>query len=670
MSRLLAPVLLVVVLLAPLVAGMPSLVRTIAPGAGAFNGLQLALADFRGDGRLEVVAQSDDGNVYIVDPANGATLARFAPGNAGCTSACYAFEGVTGPINAPVVADLDANGKLDLVLATTSAVVTRFELDPTRSDASHLTFNKLWEHRYNQYQAFTTMDATPIVADLAGNGQLDVVVATEETGIFAVRPDGSTLWARPLPSGHATPGVRDLDGDGKPEVVLANDAGNVYALNGATGATKWTFNAAAYVWPASIPAAPTLSDINGDGHPDVIFGARDAHDATNFANDHMMLFALDSWGRLLWKAQPSWAAPLTHTRPIVVSVNGAKGVVMGDWNTIGHKPGNFETVGPGHVALFDSIGREKWHRDLNAGVSDLDLVVADVVGDGTQQVVAAGRQNGSPGLWLFDLATGATKGFLGTSTPTRSFAAVADLLGNGKFAMALADGPGQVQIFSGAHPLNAAFPGWGAINIPHERVPLSGGAPNPPPPGTGAFTATFSPKGNEWWIETAVSSSHAIASVTASVAGGAPVDLPKDSWGTWARSVHAPSGSLVRLTAQDPSGATASACYQWVTFVAAACSGGTPTAPPPATNTTPGTLTATFTPRNGNEWWIQVHVAASQPLAAVDARVAGGAWLPLKLQTWGDWAGSYHAPPGSKVEFRATSTTGTQATSGAYTWPP
>src|SRR5438093_2993590 len=98
-------VVIALALLVPVVAAMPSLVRTIAPGAGAFNGLQLALADFRGDGHLQVVAQSDDGNVYVLDPVTGATLARFAPGNDGCTSTCYSFEGVTGPINAPVVAD-------------------------------------------------------------------------------------------------------------------------------------------------------------------------------------------------------------------------------------------------------------------------------------------------------------------------------------------------------------------------------------------------------------------------------------------------------------------------------------------------------------------------------------------------------------------------------------
>ncbi len=459
------PILLLAGLLAsPPAAATASLQRTISPGAGPFNGLQIALADFNGDRRPEAVVQSDDGSVYVVSPATGAVLARFAPGNAGCTSACYSFEGVSGPINAPVVADLDGNGRLDVVVADTAAVVVRFEVSPAASNATHLAFVKVWEHRYNPYQSFTTMDATPVVADLDGDGKLDVVVVTEETGVFAVRANGTTLWARAIPGGHASPSVGDLDGDGRREVVVANDAGTVYALNGATGATRWTFRASAYVTPASIPAAPTLADLTGDGHPEVVFGARDAHDATDFTRDHFVLFAVSPNGQLLWKAQPSWGAPLTHTRPIVLSVGGRPVILGGDWNTIGHKPGNFERVGPGHAFLFSATGKEIWHRDLNAAESNKDFAVADVRGDGKQVVIAPGTKDGRTGLLLLDLAGGGVKGFLATPPVTRSGVAVGDLWGDGTFGMVAAVNAsgGALQVWHGSQPLRAAFPGWGA----------------------------------------------------------------------------------------------------------------------------------------------------------------------------------------------------------------
>jgi hypothetical protein len=76
---------------------------------------------------------------------------------------------------------------------------------------------------------------------------------------------------------------------------------------------------------------------------------------------------------------------------------------------------------------------------------------------------------------------------------------------------------------------------------------------------TSSFSASFTPKavGNDWWVEVAVGSSHAIAKVEASLNGGAWQDLPKDDWGTWAASLHAPGGTQVRFRARDSAGALA-----------------------------------------------------------------------------------------------------------------
>lgn len=80
-------------------------------------------------------------------------------------------------------------------------------------------------------------------------------------------------------------------------------------------------------------------------------------------------------------------------------------------------------------------------------------------------------------------------------------------------------------------------------------------------------------------------------------------------------------------------------------------------------------FTATFSGVKGNEWWVQVSVSANEPLAGVDARVDCGAWVSLTDQGWG-WAKSFHVPDGSKVDFRARSTTGAVDGSGtAYVWP-
>ncbi len=90
------------------------------------------------------------------------------------------------------------------------------------------------------------------------------------------------------------------------------------------------------------------------------------------------------------------------------------------------------------------------------------------------------------------------------------------------------------------------------------------GAASPPPAPT--FTATFAPKsvGNNWWVEAGVSSSQTIVKVEAKLNGGAFVELPKDSWGTFAKSINAPNGTQVVFRATSSTGATAtSATVIW-----------------------------------------------------------------------------------------------------------
>lgn len=92
-----------------------------------------------------------------------------------------------------------------------------------------------------------------------------------------------------------------------------------------------------------------------------------------------------------------------------------------------------------------------------------------------------------------------------------------------------------------------------------------GAAATPAPPPT-TFSATFSPKsvGNDWWVETGITSAHTIAKVEASLGGGAYAPLPKDSWGTFAASLNAPNGTKVVFRATDTAGATAtSASVLW-----------------------------------------------------------------------------------------------------------
>ncbi len=75
---------------------------------------------------------------------------------------------------------------------------------------------------------------------------------------------------------------------------------------------------------------------------------------------------------------------------------------------------------------------------------------------------------------------------------------------------------------------------------------------------TTAFDATFkNVKGNEWWVQVDVTATGGtLAGVDARVNAGAWVALTKQSWGSWAKSIHAPPGATVEFRARATDGST------------------------------------------------------------------------------------------------------------------
>ena len=163
------------------------------------------------------------------------------------------------------------------------------------------------------------------------------------------------------------------------------------------------------------------------------------------------------------------------------------------------------------------------------------------------------------------------------------------------------------------------------------------------------FQATFrAVPGNNWWVQVNVQANEPVRGVCASVDGGACQALKLQSWGDWAASFHVPKNAQVRFTATSQhGGAATSDAYVW------------PSAEP--------VFTASFSPR-GNNWWIQTPVDANQPVQSVCASVNRGPCQALRLQSWGEWAASFHIPTGAEVVVRATSASGQVAASPAHKW--
>ncbi|MCA1814081.1 MAG: S8 family serine peptidase, partial [Halobacteriales archaeon] len=158
-------------------------------------------------------------------------------------------------------------------------------------------------------RSYGSLEGSPALADLDGDGALDIVQADGGGHVHALHADGAELagwpvsadvfapalahalapgFARdgvPLDGFVASPAVGDLDSDGSLEVVAASLGGNVYVWHAdGTRAARFGVDRSFSDDPTrthdvrwGFLASPALADLGRDGHLDIIDGAYDQH---------------------------------------------------------------------------------------------------------------------------------------------------------------------------------------------------------------------------------------------------------------------------------------------------------------------------------------------------------------------------------------------------------
>lgn len=651
-----------------------------------FDGTYPKVFDIDRDGDLEIIAQNDNQWVYVFDSRTGGLLAELKtvfPSGWGARS-----------MNAPEVAITSGDGKVHLIVANSAATITSYTYEPVGSTTTKFIFKKDWERRLTGCYGNPGMDSKPVLADLDKDGVLEILAATEEVGVYALRSTtGAVYWQKCIGGGNADPSVGDINKDSWPDVVFGSDGGIVTAMSGRTGGTMWSFSVKSRfnLGSGSIPVGPAIGQLDGAGGLEVVVGARDSHDATNFDNNHAVLVALGPTGAFLWGVQDPNANPLTYTHPIITDADksGSAEVYWGDWNTMGHKPGNWEKTGPANFYRIDKAGSVVWRTSLDTLWSNKDVPLADVDADGVQEMLASGPNGGRDGIWYLDTRTGAKEAWVDLFPYKLNRApVVADLYGNGRMQWVAqvsaysSGGSHGILIYDTGSPYNSAWPhlpypgqGTGTVTPTPTPTTSSSGSSSSGTTTGGAFQAPVTAvRGNEWWVQANVGTNGpALSKVDVRLNNGAWMPLTKQSWGptAWAGSYHIVQGTAVQMRATATDGQTdLSSCRQWIPPAGQdAAIVPCPTTTSSSTSTTGGAFSVTFTPRSvGNDWWVETGVSANQPVAKVEAKVNSGAWTELPATDWGTYAKSINAPNGSQVTFRATSTSGAVATSPPVTW--
>ncbi len=211
-------------------------------------------------GQPSLVYAADTGGVLVCLDGNGKEVWRSQ---------------LKGPSSwsASVVCDLNADGKAEVIQTDETGTLWAFEA---------LTGKVLWQAKVQG------IPVSPAVGDLDGDGRPEIVVATGEGFLTAIKSDGQVWWEKRLggssPSWATSAPVIFADANARGRIAAASSDGQLVCLN-QNGEILWRHSTRG-------AAASTISigDLDLDGHADICL-------ITQLG----VVYRFDESGRELWE---------------------------------------------------------------------------------------------------------------------------------------------------------------------------------------------------------------------------------------------------------------------------------------------------------------------------------------------------------------------------------
>ena len=474
-------------------------------GSGGNGGNSIAVADLNGDGKPDLVVADwcatncTSGNVAVLLGNGDGTFQ---------TAVSYGSGGMYA--DWVVVADLRGNGKLDLIVGNCGSALNNICVG-TNGGVGVLLGNGDGTFQPAVSYSQTFGGAAVAAADVDGDGKLDLLIATNcgsgssYTGCVAVmsgRGDGTFSAALTYSSGGYSPGaiaVADVNGDGKPDLLVAHcgtaaacGAGNVGVL---LGNGDGTFAAAVVYGSAGIyPDGVAVADVNGDGKADVVV----ANSSTSFSINAGDLGVLLGNGDGTFQsavAYPSGGYGAASVAVLDVNGDGKLDMVVANCSsTSGSCSGSSGTVGVG-VLLGNGDGTFQTVITYGSGGNaPFGLAVADLNGDTKPDIVVAncgsancGTRPGKVGVLMNASLGGTTTKLAASANPSTSGQSVT-------LTATVTSGfkgtpTGTVSLFDGTTNLGTStLDGSGAATLTTASLAV----------GTHSITAKYSGDGNFW----------------------------------------------------------------------------------------------------------------------------------------------------------------------------
>ncbi len=396
--------------------------------------VSVAIRDLNGDGLLDIIVVNESSytaSVLLNTTAPGASNATFA--------GQQTFDTGAAPFSVET-ADLNGDGKPDLIVANANDNSTSVLLNTTVTGATTLTFAD-----QQVYPAGAAPRAVT-VADLNGDGLPDLIIAddggpaggyvsvllnTTVIGAANVQPGFPLSAAGAVSSRPFSVAMGDLNGDGRPDLVVADFYSfyvSVLLNTTAPGATAPTFAPTVNINAGPAPASVAVADFNGDGMPDIVVAV--------FGGEYAAV--------ILNTTVPGATTPTFAPTATFATGNGPTSVAVADLNgdglpdlVVANEISNnvsvlLNTTAPGATPPTFAPA-----TNFNTGSGPRSVAVADLNGDGLLDLVVANSTSGNVSVLMNTAAPGATvpkfsaavNYTVGTSPLS---VAVGDLNGDGK----------------------------------------------------------------------------------------------------------------------------------------------------------------------------------------------------------------------------------------------
>jgi outer membrane protein assembly factor BamB len=359
------------------------------------------IGDIDGDGTPEV----------LVPTANFAGTGGIYALNSDKSLKWEYQTGDYGTYATPPLADIDGDGKLETIFPSYNGIIVAVDDDGT----------EIWSVEKG------SGGTRSVIADMIADDGLEVVVGAAGKTFLLKASDGTQIWEAPYTM-LCDPAISDIDGDSMLEVVFSTSLNFIVALNAEDGTPWWTSAAMSQFAQNNLSI---ISDINGDGYPDVVVGSR----------DKKMYVISGLNGNWLWD---------------YTLVGRCFSAAVADFNGDGYDDvattatGGYPTMS--YAYLLDVKNQTLlWQHDIvgKSGYStERSPSIADIDGDGTPDVLIAGL---SQNLYALNGVDGSEIWTIATNDPSAGVPAVGDLDGDGGMEIVVSAG-NSVQVFTQEPP--------------------------------------------------------------------------------------------------------------------------------------------------------------------------------------------------------------------------